>query len=49
MGVITAELAETLSPNAAVDYLNKLDWHLYGGSYFDGRKGKSIGNVNTDL
>ena len=49
MGRITPELAETLLPNAAVDYLNKLDWHLYRGSYFDGRKGISKGQVHAHL
>jgi len=49
MGVITLEIAEVLSPAQAVDYLNKLDWHLYGGSYFDGGKGKSKGQVHADL
>ena len=49
MGLIPPELAETLSPDAAVDYLSKLDWHLYSGSYFDGRKGKSTGQVHVDL
>ena len=49
MGLITPELAETLSPDAAVDYLNKLEWHFYGGSYFDGKKGKSKGQVHADL
>jgi hypothetical protein len=49
MGLITPEIAETLSPASAIEYLDKLDWHLYGGSYFDGRKGKSQGKVNADL
>ncbi len=48
MGLITQKIADTLSPNTAVEYLNKLDWHLYGGSYF-GRKGRSVNEVNVDL
>ena len=47
--MITPELTDMLSPDTAVDYLNKLDWHFYGGLYFDGRKGKSKGQVHTDL
>jgi len=39
----------TFSPGQAIDYLNKLDWHFYGGSYFDGRKGKYKGQVHADL
>jgi ribosomal protein S18 acetylase RimI-like enzyme len=41
MGLITPELSETITPDAAMDYINSLDWHLYGGSYFHGRKGRS--------
>jgi len=48
MGLITEEVADTISPEKAVEYLNKLDWHLYGGSYFGG-KGKSKNNVQADL
>ena len=49
MGLITPEIADALSPNTAVEYLEKLDWHLYGGSYFSGKKGKSAGKVCADL
>jgi hypothetical protein len=49
MGLITPETAERLSRDRAVDYLNQLDWYLYGGSYFDGKKGKSKGEVHADL
>jgi len=48
MGLITQKIADTLSPNTAIEYLNELDWHLYGGSYF-GRKGRSANKVNADL
>ena len=48
MGLITKEIAETLSPSDAIAFLNNLDWHLYGGSYFSGRKGRSTNKVNTD-
>lgn len=42
MGLITAAAAETMTAEMAVDYLGNLDWHLYGGSYFDNRTGKSM-------
>ncbi len=48
MGLVTPETAETLSPDRAVEYLNSLDWHLYGGSYFFGRKGRASGQVYVD-
>lgn len=49
MGLITREAARVLSPDAAVEYLNGLDWHLYGGSYFGGLKGRSTGEIPVDL
>ena len=49
LGLIAPETASTLSPDAAVDYLNRLEWHLYGGSYFGGAKGRSTGRVSVDL
>jgi hypothetical protein len=48
MGLITKDIADALSPDTAIDYLDKLDWHLYGGSYF-GKKGRSTDRVNPDL
>lgn len=49
MGLITPEIAQTLSPDLAVSYLNSLEWHLYAGSYFYGKKGRSTGKVEVDL
>lgn len=43
MGLITPEKAESLTPDEAIHYLNQLEWHLYGGSYFLGKKGLSVG------
>ena len=48
MGLIPAQLAESLTPDKAVDYLDGLDWHLYGGSYFGG-KGRSSNSIATEL
>lgn len=42
MGLIMLEQADNLPPEKAIPYLESLDWHLYGGSYFDGKKGKSF-------
>jgi hypothetical protein len=49
MGLITREAARSLSPEGAVEYLNAIDWHLYGGAYFGGLKGRSTGKVPVDL
>jgi len=49
MGLITAADAETMRPEMAADYLGSLDWHLYGGSYFDNQTGKSTSQkINVD-
>lgn len=41
MGLITPEAAETITADVAADYIGSLDWHLYGGSFFDGKTGRS--------
>ena len=48
MGLINPRLAESLTPDKAIDYLDGLDWHLYGGSYFGG-KGRSSSSIATEL
>jgi hypothetical protein len=40
MGLIALEVANALTPEKAVAYLESLEWRLFGGSYF-GRKGRS--------
>ena len=40
MGLISAEEAGCITPNEAFAYLNRLEWRLFGGSYF-GRKGRT--------
>ena len=49
MGLISPETARSLRPEAAVEYLNSLEWTFYGGSYFDGKKGRWTGPVRVDL
>ena len=48
MGLITPEAASMLRADEAIEYLDNLEWHLYGGSYF-GRKGKSRSKVDVSL
>jgi hypothetical protein len=48
-GFIKEEEMADITPENAVDFLNKLDWYFYGGSYFRltiGKTGK--GNVCVD-
>jgi hypothetical protein len=42
-GLISDDAASTITPEAAVPYLNRLDWYLYGGSYFHGLAGVRSG------
>lgn len=48
LGLITPEQAQTLQPQEAVAYLEKLEWCFHGGSYFEGRVGKSRGHIYVD-
>lgn len=48
MGMISPEVAETISAESAVEYLNELEWHLYAGSFFSGKKGRRTGQVQVD-
>jgi len=49
MGPISLEKAEALAPDEAITYLNQLEWHLYGGSYFFGKKGRSTGKFDVEV
>jgi hypothetical protein len=47
-GIISEEIAPIITPENAVEILNNLEWHFYGGSYFFGRFGKGLkGNVDV--
>ncbi|MBN1641194.1 MAG: hypothetical protein JXA09_08155 [Anaerolineae bacterium] len=49
MGLISPRRARRLRADEAAAYLDRLPWHLYGGSYYDGRAGRSRGRVRVDL
>jgi hypothetical protein len=42
LGPIAPQVARGVAPEAAVEYLESLDWYLFGGSYFRGA-GRSSG------
>jgi hypothetical protein len=48
LGQITAETAAGLSVEQAKTILEGLPWYFYGGSYFDGRVGKSSGPIHLN-
>jgi hypothetical protein len=45
LGAITPQQAAHLTADNAKATLEGLDWYFFGGSYFDGRRGKTSGKV----
>ena len=45
LGAITPEQAAALDAENAKATLEKLSWYYYGGSYFQGRSGKTAGEI----
>jgi len=47
-GLISEELAKSVTAELAVEILELLDWHIYGGAYFEtsGKIGKGFINVD---
>jgi len=48
-GLVSADLAATITPEEAAPYLHSLDWYLYGGSYFGGTSGRRRGPMNWGI
>jgi len=48
-GVISPDLAATLTPERAVPILESLPWHFYGGSYFRSTGKRGTGPIFVDL
>jgi hypothetical protein len=48
-GLISPEVAQTVTAENAVSILDGLDWHFAGGSYFDSRGMRATGPVHVDL
>ncbi|SFB74180.1 hypothetical protein SAMN05421780_101213 [Flexibacter flexilis DSM 6793] len=47
-GIISAGELQTITPSNAVQYLESLDWFLYGGSYFDSWGTYGSGKLQVD-
>jgi hypothetical protein len=45
LGPIPEQQLSAFTAEAAKSVLEGLDWYYYGGSYFDGRSGKSSGEI----
>lgn len=48
-GLISEDVAHTVTPSSAVAILENLDWYFYGGSYFDTAGKKGSGPLAVDL
>lgn len=47
MGLIEPEVANSLTPDRALEYLESLEWHLFGGSYFGGKGRSTTSKINV--
>ena len=45
LGAIKAEQASRMKVENAKATLESLSWYFYGGSYFEGRRGKTSGRI----
>lgn len=48
-GLISHDIANTITPQSAVEILEGLDWYFYGGSYFETAGKKGSGPIFVDL
>ncbi len=48
-GLISEEAVPNIIPTNAIDYLKSLEWHLFGGSYFNSTGERGSGNISVDL
>ena len=48
-GQITPEQAKSLTPENAATILASLEWHFYGGSYFNSTGARANGGTMVDL
>ena len=47
-GAIDKEQASRLTVQTAKNMLEGLDWYFFGGSYYEGKSGKSSGKIFLD-
>lgn len=48
-GLVTDDQLAEITPENAVEFLDGLPWHFYGGSYFASGPGRSSPPVSVDL
>ncbi len=49
MGLVSEEVARTVTPETAVSVLESLEWRISGGSYFRSTGRKGAGPIRVDL
>lgn len=45
LGAVTPEQISALTSENAKETLERLDWYYYGGSYYEGRSGRTFGKI----
>ncbi|MGD1318339.1 hypothetical protein [Chryseobacterium sp. 2R14A] len=48
-GIISKKEANVMPPENAVEYLENVDWYIFGGSYFESTGTFGQGKLNVDL
>jgi hypothetical protein len=48
LGAVSPEQASNLTAGEAKSMLESLDWYYYGGSYYDGRTGRTSGTITLN-
>ncbi len=48
-GLITEQDVKNITPENSIDYLQSIEWHIYGGSYFNTTGKIGRGNIIVDL
>jgi len=48
-GIVSKKDRPQITPENAVEYLESLDWYVFGGSYFDSSGTFGQGKLNVDL
>ena len=48
-GIVTNKNLPKLTPENSIAYIEKLDWYIYGGSYFSTSGKFGNGKANVDL
>ncbi len=48
-GIVSKKELSKITPENAIEYLENLDWYIYGGSYFESTGTFGQGKANVDL